>query len=225
MDAYEESLKGLTMNTSVVCTQAGYARIYAPFDRVVSKRWNEPGDLAVPGKPILTIDKSSPFKVLVQIPQEKLADIHARTPVYLTNNNQMLAARVNRVYPSLGKSMLATVEVIMPKAPFNLPADATVGVDLVTRQVTGLIVPEGAIVKSDRGTFVYKVKDDKVHIIPVKLLGIGNGRAAIIGDLSISEQVAVAHENKLLTITEGSKITTTEFGKPEAEANASGVRQ
>ena len=119
VDAYEESLKGLAMNTRVAQTQASYANIYAPFSGVVSKRWNEPGDLAVPGKPILTIDKSAPFKVLVQVPQEELTTLQAGTQVYLTNGDQRLSAQVDRVYPALGKSMLATVEVIVPAAPLD----------------------------------------------------------------------------------------------------------
>jgi len=207
VDAYNESLKGLAMNTNVAKTQAGYARIYAPFAGVVSKRWNEPGDLAVPGKPILTVDKSAPFKVLAQVPQEELTPLHAGTPVYLTNGDQRLSARVNRIYPALGKSMLATVEVIVPAAPFNLPADATVGVDLVARTATGLIVPDQAVVKNGQQAFIYVVTGSTVHLRPVTLLGEGNGTAAVTGDLHPGEQVAVAQENRLLTLVEGAAVT------------------
>ena len=50
VDAYEESIKGLSMNSAAAATQAGYARIRAPFHGVVTRRWMEPGDLAVPGQ-------------------------------------------------------------------------------------------------------------------------------------------------------------------------------
>ena len=88
VDAYGESLKGLAMNTAVAKTQAGYARITAPFSGVVSRRWSEPGDLAAPGKPILTIEKTSPYKVLAQVPQEELSGIRPGTSVRLTNGSQ-----------------------------------------------------------------------------------------------------------------------------------------
>ena len=91
VDAYDESLKGLAMNTNVARTQAGYARITAPFSGVVSKRWAEPGDLAAPGKPILTIEKTSSYKVLAQVPQEELAGIRPGAKVVLTNGGQTLA--------------------------------------------------------------------------------------------------------------------------------------
>lgn len=216
VDAYEESLKGQAMNTNVARTQAGYARITAPFSGVISKRWAEPGDLAAPGKPILTIEKISSYKVLAQVPQEELSGIRAGTKVVLTNGSQSMPSKVNRVYPSLGKNMLATVEVLTGSAPFNLPSSSTVGFDIVTKMVEGLTVPAQAIVKTGQGTFVYQVKDGVVHIIPVKLLGMGNGVAAISGGIEAGAQVAVAQENKLLMFTEGSKVSVTDPAKPAA---------
>lgn len=214
VDAYEESLKGLAMNTSVAKTQAGYARITAPFSGVVSKRWAEPGDLAAPGKPILTVEKTSSYKVLAQVPQEELTGIRPGTSVRLTNGSQTLPAKVNRVYPALGKNMLATVEVLTSPAPFNLPSSATVGFDIVTRKVEGLIIPDQALVKAGQGNMVYQVKEGVVHIKPVKLTGMGNGKAAIISDLSPGEQVAVGQENKLLTLSEGCRVTPAQAGQP-----------
>lgn len=225
VDAYEESLKGLAMNTSVAKTQAGYARLTAPFSGVVSRRWSEPGDLAAPGKPILTIEKASPYKVLAQVPQEELSGIRPGTSVRLTNGTQAIAATVNRVYPALGKNLLATVEVLTKSSPFNLPSSATVGFDLVSRKVEGLIVPDQAVVRSAQGAFVYLVKDGVVRIMPVKLLGMANGKAAISSELPLGTQVAVAQENKLLTLSEGSKVTLVEAGKPTAAPAATGAKR
>jgi len=216
VDAYEESIKGLSMNSSVARTQAGYAHITAPFSGVVSKRWSEPGDLAAPGRPILTIEKTSTYKVLAQVPQEELAEIRPGTRVYLASGERRLQESINRVYPALGKNMLATVEVLTKATPFNLPSASTVGFELVTKRVQGLIVPDQAVVKTEKGTFVFQVKDGVVHIVPVVLLGMGSGRAAISGGLVPGDQVAVAQENKLLTLAEGDSVSLAEQGKPGA---------
>lgn len=222
VDAYREGLKGQAMNSSVARTQAGYARITAPFSGVVSKRWAEPGDLAAPGKPILTVEKTSSYKVLAQLPQEELSGIRAGSKVKLTNGEQSIPARVNRVYPALGKNMLATVEVLTGSSPFDLPSSATVGFDIVTREVAGLIVPAQAIVTTGQGSFVYQVEAGLVRIVPVQLLGTGNGRAAISGPLAAGLPVAVAQENKLLTLMEGSKVSLLEPGKPVPTRAAGG---
>jgi len=222
VDAYQESLKGQAMNTNVARTQAGYARMIAPFSGVVSRRWSEPGDLAAPGKPILTVEKTSSYKLLAQVPQEELAGIRSGSMVKLTNGNQTVQAKVNRVYPALGKNMLATVEVLTPSSPFGLPSSATVGFDIVTKKVDGLIVPAQAVVKTGQGSFIYQVRSGIVRIIPVKLLGMGNGSAAISGELEAGVQVAVAQENKLLTLSEGSKVSAAQPGKPTPTPAAGG---
>ena len=224
IEAYDENLKGQAMNTNMAKTQAGYARIVAPFSGVVSKRWTEPGDLAAPGKPILTVEKTSSYKVLAQVPQEELAGIRPGTKVTITNGGQTMSAKVNRVYPSLGKNMLATVEVLTGSAPFALPSSATVGFDIVTKKVEGLQVPAQAVVKTAQGTFVYQVDNGVVKIIPVKLLGMGNGIASLEATLEPGVQVAVAQENKLLTLSDGTKVTVADSAKP-AKVPASGGKQ
>ncbi|GAB4362005.1 MAG: efflux RND transporter periplasmic adaptor subunit [Deltaproteobacteria bacterium] len=214
VEAYEESLKGLAGMAAAARTQREYARIAAPFDGVVSRRWSEPGDLAVPGKPILTVEKRSPYKVLAQVPQEDLTSIRPGTPVRLQNGDRRIDAAVHRVYPALDRSMLATVEVRTASSPFHLPSDATVGVDLVIRRVRGLIVPEQAVARSSRGSVVYRVREGMVHLVPVELLGIGNGKAAVRGELHDGDTVAVAQENKLLTLVEGGRVAPAGGGTP-----------
>jgi len=223
VDAYGESLKGQAMNTKVARTQAGYARITAPFSGVVSKRWAEPGDLAAPGKPILTVEKTSSYKVLAQLPQEELSGIRAGSKVKLTNGEQSMTAQVNRVYPALGKNMLATVEVLTSSSPFDLPSSATVGFDIVTRKVAGLVVPAQAVVKTGQGSFVYQIEAGLVRIVPVQLLGTGNGFSAISGELEAGAQVAVAQENKLLTLSQGTKVSVVQ-SRP-APTTAAGGKQ
>jgi len=218
VDAYDESLKGLAMNTKVARTQAGYARITAPFSGVVSKRWAEPGDLAAPGKPILTVEKTSSYKILAQVPQEELTGIRPGTKVVLSNGGQTIPAKVNRVYPTLGKNMLATVEVLTPTSPFGLPSSATVGFDVITKSVAGLIVPDQAVVKGTQGAYVYQIKDGTARIKQVKVTGSGNGKAAISCELVPGDHVAVAQENKLLTLTEGCRVAATETAKSTAAA-------
>lgn len=83
--AYQESIKGLAMNTAAAGTQAGYARIFAPFTGILTRRLMEPGDLAAPGKPILTVEDPTSYKVTVEIAQEELAEIQKGSKLVLKN--------------------------------------------------------------------------------------------------------------------------------------------
>ena len=206
MDGLDESIKALEMNSAAVQTQVGYARLSAPFDGVVSKRWSDPGDMATPGKPILTLDKESPFKVTVLIPQEELAGLRRDGKAYLSNGTNTVPVTISRIYPSLGKNILGLVEMVLPTAPFGLPSGSTVGVDLVKKVVSGAIVPENALFKAGAGDFVCVVKDGAIRVRPVQVLGSGRGKTAVQGELAADEQCAVGQENRLLTLTEGIKV-------------------
>lgn len=206
MSAAGETLQGLQRSAAAARTQTGYAHISAPFGGIVVKRWSEPGDLAVPGKPILTIEKLSPCKVVIQVPQEEISRIQKGTKAYLRTGQQSMTTTVNRVYPSLSKNLLGSVEIILPSSLFSLPSGSSVGVDFVTNEVTGLIVPENALVKTGKGTFVYLIDKDVVRIRQVELLGTGMGRVAVSGQIIVGDKVAVGQENKLLGLAEGSAV-------------------
>jgi RND family efflux transporter MFP subunit len=207
VSAFQESLQGMKKSASAARTQAGYAKIHAPFAGMVSKRWSDPGDLAVPGKTILTVEKLSPFKVVVQIPQEEINRVKKGTKVYLSNGEQRQSATVDRVYPALGRNLLCAVEIVLANRPFQLPSGSTVGVDLVVSQVTGILVPENAVVKTGQGAFVYVLDKNIVRIKKVGLLGTGAGQAAVSGPVQTGETVAVGQENRLLSLKEGSAVS------------------
>jgi RND family efflux transporter MFP subunit len=205
--AYAESIQGLMSNVEAARLQVGYARIAAPFSGLVTKRSAEPGDLAVPGKAILTIQQPSPVKVIVQVPQELTGQIKPGAKLTLSNGKDTMTASVTRVYPALGRNLLGSVEALLSKSPFGLPTGSTVGVELVTSTVTGVVVPENAVARTEKGAFIYAVQDGTVHIHPVQMLGGGQGKAAVKGNILPGTPVAVAQENKLLSLSEGMKVT------------------
>ena len=208
VDAYEENIHGLERNVEAARLQVGYSQIEAPFSGIVTKRSADPGDLAVPGKAILTIQQPSPVKLVVQVPQELIGRMRPGSKLLLNNGSSTLQVSVTKVYPALGKNLLGSVEVVLPKSPFGLPTGSTVAVDIVTATATGVIVPESAIFRTEKGAFVYTVNDGTVHARQVEVLGLGDGKAVVKGDVAPGTQVAVAQENKLLTLAEGMKITT-----------------
>lgn len=87
------------------------------------------------------------------------------------------------------------------------------GVDLIVSQVSGLLVPENAIVKTGQGAFIYVLDKNIIRIKEVSLLGTGTGQAAVSGALQAGDTVAVGQENRLLSLKEGSPVNAT-GGKP-----------
>jgi len=204
--AYLESIKGLTEGAEAARTQAGYAQILAPFAGVVTRRWAEPGDMAVPGKPILSIEQRSPYKVMIQVPQEAMGGLRRGGSARLANGGKTLATTINRVYPALGANILGSVEVVTAASPFGLPSGSTVAVDLVTKSYAGTIVPSSALMRNVQGSFVWVVTDGIAHLRRVTELGSNDGKSAVEGPITPGDQVAIGQENRLLSLHDGDRL-------------------
>lgn len=206
--ATEEGIKGIGMQTAAARTQAGYGQVRAPFSGVVTRRLMEPGDLAVPGKPILTIEQQGACKVLLQVPQEALAGLRPGSRAYLRHaDGRSLSAAVSRMYPSVGPSLQAGLEISLAKPPFDLPSGASLTVELAAAPQQGLLVPEQALVRNGTATELRVIKDGKVQLRTVWLLGVSNGVAVVSDGLTAGEQVAVGQESRLRLLADGVPVT------------------
>lgn len=205
LHALEENIAGLKKSLSAAQTQTEYSRIYSPFYGTVARRWAEPGDLAVPGKPILTIEQVLPSKVLVQVPQEEITLFRKGSKVYLYNGTEQKEASISKIYPALNKNFLGTIEIQLAELPFRLPSGSTVPVDLVAGTVAGPIIPENSIVKTAKGSFAYVISKNMITVRPVEILGNSKGKSAIKG-LADGEVVAVGQESRLLNLSEGTVV-------------------
>jgi RND family efflux transporter MFP subunit len=213
VNAYEETIKGLEKNAGAARLQSEYAKLKAPFSGVVTKRLAEPGDLAVPGKPVLAIEQKTPVKVVAQAPQELVKKLQPGATVYLTDGTVCMNTTITRVYPALGKNFMGSIEMVLDRAPFGLPTGSTIGIDMVTATVNGILVPENAIVHTGKGYFIYRVENgDTIRVCQVEFSGAAHGMAAVSGDLPEGAVVAVAQENRLLTLSDGEKVKIG--GKP-----------
>lgn len=209
MNALAASVKGLEKNASAAKLQTDYARVKAPFSGIITRRYMEPGDLAVPGKAILALEQTEPVKVVVQIPQELMGKIQKGAKVYLVNADKRMAVSVTRVYPALGKNLMGSVEIVLEKSPFGLPSGSTVTVDLVTGNMKGTLIPENALVHTDKGHFVFLVENSgKIRVKTVSFLGSNQEKAVISDELPQGALLATGQENRLMTLTNGTVVTT-----------------
>ena len=146
-----------------------YAVVRAPFAGVVSARLADPGDLAVPGKPLLRVVRQSAVRVRGSIPPELMTRLRPGTPVDLTLGDERVQATVSRIFPAMQGSHLATFEIDVRHPTPGYVAGATVGVDLHLRSGAGLLVPLDALLEGDAGThaFVVDQADDGPYTLRV----------------------------------------------------------
>jgi len=207
VSSLEEKVKALKNIYKSLEIETSYAKLYAPFDGVVTKRLQEPGDLAVPGKPVLTIEGKSGFKVYVLIPQTEIPLVKKGSKVIISDGQNKIETSISRVYPSTTAGTMGAIEIDMADRPFNIPSGGAVGVDVITGKIDKkLIVPLNALLENQRGSFIYKISDGRIKVIKVLVAGKNSEYAGVIGDIKDGDTVVVGDEGKLLRLSEGMMV-------------------
>ena len=96
-----------------------YAKLAAPFSGVVITRSVEPGNLATPGAPLLTIEQEGLYRLEASVDESKLASVRVgqAVEVVIDASDRKLNARVSEIVPSVdAASRTYVVKVDLPAA-------------------------------------------------------------------------------------------------------------
>ena len=97
-----------------------YAEITAPFAGVVTAKTVDPGTLAVPGTPLLTIEREGAYRLEASVEESRLAAIRVGQPVSVTLDgiDRTLEARVSEIVPAVdAASRSYLVKIDLPNVP------------------------------------------------------------------------------------------------------------
>jgi RND family efflux transporter MFP subunit len=198
-------------------TRLGYTQITAPWNGVVARRLADPGDLAVPGKPLLKLVRQESVRVRAELPPEDLPALRLGQPVTLALPGCTLTAAVSRVFPAMGDSHLAAFECDITNPPPGLVSGATVGVDAQLSSAEGVVVPADALLEGEKGTWVFAAANGVIRPIQVQVLVHSFDRAAVKGDVRVGEPVVVARPSRLMTLAAGMKVTVAADSKDKED--------
>ncbi len=187
-------------------TQLGYCRSVAPMDGLVARRLADPGDLAVPGKPLFKFVRQDTVRVRAELPPEDWTRLRVGQSVTLTWKDHSLAAAVSRVFPAMNESQLATIEVDLAQPPPGFVSGATVGVDVAMNSAEGLTVPSDALLEGERGAWVFLVKNGAVRPVAITVRARSLTQAVVSGDLQPGDRVVEAEPSRLMTLAAGMKV-------------------
>ncbi len=185
--------------------QLSYGVMNAPFDAVVGKRYLQPGDTAVPGKPLLQLDGTGPgYEVYADLPVETAAKIKPGSGQEIAFNGGVQTARVKAVVPAAANNLM-TVKLALSGNKLGIPAGTYVDTHFYTSVSRGLIVPANSVSRNMNGYFALTVKDGTVHWAPVKVLGADAASYCVEG-LDPAARLGTAPAQDLLKIYEGQKV-------------------
>jgi len=209
----EEKVKALRNIAQSASVETSYSRLHSPMDGVVTRRLQEPGDLAIPGKPVLKVEGTSNFKVVVQVPEVNMPLMKKGGRVTFSNGSSWTESYISRIYPAIAAGTLGTIEIEVASRPFKIVSGGTVGVDVITGKTDkGIVLPLNSLLETQKGTFIFKAekteegKPAKVKVIAVQVLGKNNESACMKGNISVAESVITGDEGKLLRLSDGMAV-------------------
>jgi RND family efflux transporter MFP subunit len=177
----------------------GFTRVSAPFDGWVLQTQAEAGDLAVPGKPLLTIYAPEPLRAVVQVPVSRSAAAQASgaVEVAVPGANGGL-----QWIPPASKSSVPTADPVSQTIEWRLALSPESGKAFLPGQqvrvrfASGLqermVVPQAAVLRRGELTAVYVVSGAQFVLKAIRL-GAEQGQAgvAVLAGLTAGDRVAL----------------------------------
>jgi RND family efflux transporter MFP subunit len=171
-------------------TAAGYARIAAPFDGVVVARTVDPGDLAAPGMPLLTVESRGAREVVLAVPPEAAAVLTEGTPLDVTSRDGRAAAGTIRAVAGGADPMTRTVEVRVA-VPADWPTGTSVTAFVPTGRRTAVTIPAEAVVRRGQLTGVHVLQGELQLLRWVRLGRTLGDRVEVLSGLEAGERIAL----------------------------------
>lgn len=144
--------------------QAAYVEVRAPFSGVVTARMADPGALALPGQPILTLEGSGVRQAVADLPANAVDGVSEGQAVVLSHATTEVAGVVRRVVPSLDPmSRRFRIEVELgAAAPW--PAGEVVTLRIEEAGSGSLWIPADAVIERGQLRGVYTVENDSLRL-------------------------------------------------------------
>jgi multidrug efflux pump subunit AcrA (membrane-fusion protein) len=175
---------------AAMATEA-FLRVTAPFDGLVVEKLIEPGNMVSPGQPLLRVEDTRSFQVVVQLDESRGALVTVGQPVDVvlgTGTGPAVTGTVSEVSRAVRTDdRTALIKVALPTAA-GLRSGAFARVRFTRSQVRkALTVPAEAIVANGQMTSVFVVDADVARLRLVRL----RGREVLAG-LTEGERVVVS---------------------------------
>lgn len=184
---------------------AGYTRIVAPFDGVVTRRYADTGALVQAGTasstqamPVVTIAEYDKLRLVLPVPEDAVPAVHlgSLVDVHVLALHRHFVGKVARFADALDlQTRTMHTEVDVPNTKGALVDGMYADVTLVLHQLKGaLTIPIQAVTRNGSVATVLVVDpEDRIQQRPVQLGMEGPSRVEIVSGLSASDRVVLGN--------------------------------
>ena len=194
--AAQARVTALLAGAGAAVTERSFATIVAPYSGVVSARHVELGEMAAPGKPLMTGFDPSTLRAVANVPQAQVAAIQAsgRARIELPALGQWLEARSVTVVPAADPRTHTTrVRIELPEDVKGAYPGVFARAHFVTGRASKLLVPRAAVLRRSEVTAVYVLDEAGRPLLrQIRLGTAGDERAVeVLAGLKAGERVAL----------------------------------
>lgn len=179
--------------------ERGYAEIRSPLAGVITEKQVDPGSLALPGAPLLTIEQAGAYRLEAAVEEAQLGSTRVGDPVtvQLDAFDRTIPARVTEIVPSVDPASRAfTVKIDLPGLPRL--RSGIFGRARFTRGSHPVIaIPEAAISQQSQVESVMVVEDGFAHTRLITTGAKQGDQVEVLSGLNAGDQVVSPRQPNL----------------------------
>lgn len=190
----------------------GYGTLTAPFAALVTERKADPGSLATPGAPLLTLEREGDRLLEASIDESRLGLIRVgeSVAVEIDGLNRTVTGRVAEIVPSVDAVTRSfTVKIGLPAVP-GLRSGMFGRAGFTAGKRGALLLPQSAVLERGQIRSVYVVERETARLRFVTLGEERDGQREVLSGLTAGERIVVTPPPLL---TDGGRVAIQEAAK------------
>ena len=194
--AAQARVTALLAGAGAAATERSFATIVAPYSGVVAARHVELGEMATPGKPLMTGFDPSTLRAAANVPQTQVAAIQAsgRARIELPSLGKWVDSRTVTIIPTADPRTHTTrVRIDLPEDVKGVYPGIFARAHFITGRAAKLLVPRAAVLQRSEVTAVYVIGESgRPQLRQIRLGAAGDERAIeVLSGLRAGERVAL----------------------------------
>lgn len=202
LDTLKAQLKQAEAAYDMARTQLNNATITAPVSGTVTAVHMDPGQMAGPSTPLVTVAQLDPIVAVFSLTESQVGKLNAGDRVSVlvkAAGEEPWQGQVSEVAPSADpRTRTYLVKVELPNGDGILKGGMTAQVGLALDSIEdAVVVPVNSIVTKGNRQNIYLLEGETVRECPVEILLQSDELAAISGEVEVGAKVVVAGQNLL----------------------------
>ena len=191
----QSQVQALKSRLSEVEDMLDYTKLRAPFDGFVAKKRISKGDMASPGRPLLTVEDFGRAEVVASVPESQInlftLQDTVKVSITATGYKQLSGTvkQINLSGSSASRQFKVKVDVPLPEDISRIKSGMFATVHLRKSGKPSIAVPQNAIIQRGQLNGLYTVSPDKEAVLRwVRTGQTHNDRIEILSGLAAGEQ-------------------------------------